>query len=328
MKHDPNHLDDLRILTGNANPALAADIAARLGVKLTSMRSMRFADQEIRVLIDESVRGDDVFVMQPTCPPTSDNLMELLIILDALKRASPERVTAVIPYYGYGRQEKKTKPREPITAKLVADLITVAGVDRILTVDLHVQSIQGFFNCPVDHLQAGPLLADYFMAKGFGGNNAIVVSPDVGGVGAAKAFADKLRAPLAIVVKRRPDANKVEVMEVIGEVMHDTAIIMDEMIDTGGSMLAGMEALIKRGIKNIYIGATHAVLSGDATKRLEASPVKEVVITDSIPLPEEKRTPKIKVISIAPMLAEAIRRVHSDTSVSALFEPSWQEERR
>jgi ribose-phosphate pyrophosphokinase len=327
MKHDPSHLEDMRILTGNANPALAAAIAGRLGVSLASMQVTYFADREIRITINESVRGDDVFVIQPTCPPTSENLMELLIILDALKRASPARVTAVLPYYGYARQEKKVKPREPITAKLVADLITVAGVDRILAVDLHVQSIQGFFNCPVDHLLAGPLLADYLIQHGMGGEDTTVVSPDVGGVGTAKAFADRLRSPLAIIAKRRPEPNQVEVMEVIGE-LHEKAIIMDDMIDTGGSVIQGAQALIARGVKKVCVCATHAVLSGDACRRLQDSPISEVVVTDTIPMALEKCTPKIKVISVAPLLAEAIRRVHSDTSVSAIFEPSWDEERR
>jgi len=328
MRHDPGHVDDLRIITGSANPALAADIASRLGLSLTSLKLSRFADREIHVLINESVRGDDVFVIQPTCPPTSENLMELLIILDALKRASPERVTAVIPYYGYGRQEKKVKPREPITAKLVADLISIAGVNRILTMDLHVQSIQGFFNCPVDHLQGGPLLADYFLQRGLKGKETVVVSPDVGGVGAARAFADRLRSPLAIIAKRRPEANQVEVMEVIGELGSDSAIMMDDMIDTGGSVVLGAEALAQRGVKDIYVCATHAIFSGDAAQRLEGSSIREVVVTDTIPLPAEKRTPKIKIISVAPLLAEAIRRVHANTSVSALFQPSWEEERR
>lgn len=328
MKSNSDSVDGLKIVSGNANPALAADIAGRLATSLTAMNISRFADQEIHVLINESVRGQDVFVVQPTCPPTSENLMELLIILDALKRASPERVTAVIPYYGYARQEKKVKPREPITAKLVADLLTTAGIDRILTVDLHVQTIQGFFNCPVDHLQAGPLLADYFVQKGLGGKGTVVVSPDVGGVGAARTFADRLRSPLAIVAKRRPCANQVEVMEVIGEFESDTAIMIDDIIDTGGSVSMGAEALMKRGVKHVYVSATHGVLSGPAIKRLEASPIKEVVITDTIPLSEEKRTPKITVISVAPLIAEAIRRVHCDKSVSALFEPTWEEDRR
>jgi len=323
MRHDPGHVDDLRIITGSANPALAADIAARLNVNLTSLRISRFADQEIHVLINESVRGDDVFVIQPTCTPASENLMELLIILDALKRASPQRVTAVIPYYGYARQERKVKPREPITAKLIADLLTVAGINRLLTVDLHVQSIQGFFNCPVDHLLAGPLLADHFLARGLGGKETVVVSPDVGGVATAKAFADRLHSPLAIIAKRRLEANEVAVMEVIGEVEQETAIMMDDMIDTGGSMVMAAEALVKRGVKEIYVCATHPVLSPGAAQRLEAAPIKEVIVTDTIPLPPENRTPKIKVLSVALLLAEAIRRVHSDTSVSALFEPTW-----
>lgn len=323
MRHDPDHIDDLRILTGSANPALAAQIAERLGISLTSLRISRFADEEIHVLINESVRGDDVFVVQPTCTPTSENLVELLIILDALKRASPQRVTAVIPYYGYARQERKVKPREPITAKLVADLLSVAGIHRVLTVDLHVQSIQGFFNCPVDHLLAGPLLAEFFLQQGMGGGKAVVVSPDVGGVANARAFADRLHAPLAIIAKRRLEANKVAVMEVIGELEQETAIMLDDMIDTGASVIMGAEALIKRGIKDIHVCATHGVLSGDACQQLEASPIKQIAITDTIPLARDKCTPKMKIISVAPLLAEAIRRVHSNTSVSALFEPSW-----
>ncbi len=327
MKHDPNHVDDLRIITGSANPALAAEIALRLGVNLTAVKLSRFADGEIQVLINESVRGDDVFLVQPTCPPTSENLMEALIILDALKRASPQRVTAVIPYYGYARQEKKVKPREPITARLIADMLAVAGIDRLLAVDLHVQSIQGFFSCPVDHLLAGPLLADYFLQKGLGGQGTVVVSPDVGGVSTARAFADRLHSPLAIIAKRRPEPNQVEITEVIGA-LADKAVMIDDIIDTGGSVTMGAEALAKRGVKEIYSCATHPVFSGEAVQKLENSPVKEIVVTDTIPLPPEKHTPKVKVISVAPLLAEAIRRVHADTSVSALFEPSWQEERR
>lgn len=328
MQQDPCCLDDLRILTGSANPALAATVAERLGVPLTSMRVSRFSDHEIHVLINESVRGDDVFVIQPTCSPTSDTLMELLIILDALKRASPQRVTAILPYYGYARQEKKVKPREPITAKLVADLMMTAGIDRVLTMDLHSQAIQGFFNCPVDHLLAGPLLADYFRDKGLGKKDTIVVSPDVGGVGNAKAFADWLHSPLAIIAKRRPAPNQVEVMEVIGDFEQEKAIVVDDMIDTGGSVCQGAEALARRGVKDIYVCATHPVFSDDACARLEASPVCEVVVTDTIPLPRKKCTPKVRVISVAPLIAEAIRRVHSNTSVSAIFEPSWDDKRR
>ncbi|NIM04411.1 MAG: ribose-phosphate diphosphokinase [Armatimonadetes bacterium] len=326
MKRDSAELDDLRIITGSANPALAADIASRLQVGLTSLHISRFADQEIHVLINESVRGDDVFVIQPTCTPASENLMELLIILDALKRASPERVTAVIPYYGYARQERKEKPREPITAKLVADLLGVAGIDRVLTVDLHVQSIQGFFNCPVDHLLAGPLFADHFLERGLGGKDVVVVSPDVGGVGSARAFADRLHSPLAIIAKRRPEVDKVAVMEVIGELERDCAIMIDDMITTGASVMMAAQALAERGVKDIYVCATHPVLSENACQRLEDAPIKEMVVTDTIPIPAEKHTPKLKVISIAPLLAEAIRRVHSDTSVSALFEPSWDKQ--
>ncbi len=320
--------DDFRILTGNANPALAKAIAGQLGTTLSRMQVGHFADGEIWVRIEESVRGADVFVVQPTCPPTSESIMELLIILDALKRASARRTTAVVPYYGYARQEKKIKPREPISAKLVADLISVAGADRLLTVDLHVQSIQGFFDMPVDHLPAGPILADDMIACGLAGPGTVVVSPDVGGVGTAKALADRLSASLAIIAKRRPDANRVEVIEVIGELNGKRAILVDDIIDTGRSLVSAAEMVAARGASEVFAYATHPVLSGEAVQLLDKAPIKEIVVTDTIPLPEEKRRDKIRVISMAPVLAEAIRRVHQDLSVSTLFGRYWEEDKK
>lgn len=321
-------MDDLRILSGNANPELSQAIAAALGMPLSRMEVGRFADGEIWVRIEESVRGADVFVIQPTCPPTSENIMELLIILDALKRASAHRATAVIPYYGYARQEKKLKPREPISAKLIADLISVAGADRLLTVDLHVQSIQGFFNVPLDHLPAGPILAADLLERSFGGPDTVVVSPDVGGVGTAKALADRLSAALAIIAKRRPEANAVEVIQVIGEMEGKRVVLVDDMIDTGGSIVQAAKMVAERGASEIYAYATHAVFSGDAAERLRSSPIKEVVVTDTIPLPPSKRGEKIRVLSVAPTLAEAIRRVHGDLSVSTLFDRYWEEDKK
>jgi ribose-phosphate pyrophosphokinase len=319
---------ELRILSGNANRPLSEAIARHLGVPLSTMEVGRFADGEIRVRIEESVRGADVFVVQPTCPPTSDTIMELLLILDALKRASALRTTAVIPYYGYARQEKKIKPREPISAKLVADLISVAGADRILTVELHVQSIQGFFDLPVDHIPGGPILAEDVIARGLTGSGVAVVSPDVGGVGTAKALADRLSASLAIIAKRRPEPNLTEVVQVIGELAGKKAILIDDMIDTGGSMVSAAEMVAARGASEIYAYATHAVLSGDAVSRLETSPIKEIVVTDTIPIPPPKALPKIRVLSLAPTLAEAIRRVHGNVSISTIFDRYWQDDKK
>jgi ribose-phosphate pyrophosphokinase len=319
---------ELRILSGNANRPLGEAIASYLGVPLSAMEVGRFADGEIRVRIEESVRGADVFVVQPTCPPSSETIMELLLILDALKRASAHRTTAVIPYYGYARQEKKIKPREPISAKLVADLISVAGADRILTVELHVQSIQGFFDLPVDHIPGGPILAEDVIARGLTGSGVVVVSPDVGGVGTAKALADRLSASLAIIAKRRPEPNLIEIVQVIGELTGKKAILIDDIIDTGGSMVSAAEMVAARGASEIYGYATHAVLSGDAVSRLEASPIKEIVVTDTIPLPPAKRSPRIRVLPLAPMLAEAIRRVHDNVSISTIFDRYWQDDKK
>lgn len=321
-------MNELRILTGTANPLLARSIADYLGVKLSETLVSRFSDGEIRVQIEESVRGMDVFVVQPTCPPTSENILELLIILDALKRASAARITTVIPYFGYARQEKKTKPREPIAARLLADLITTAGAHRVFVVDLHVQTIQGFFNLPVDHLPAGPLLAEYFRSRGFADGNTLVVSPDVGGVGRATSLGDRLGSELAIIAKRRPEPNECEVIDVIGEVEDKRVVIVDDIIDTAGSLIAGAQALKARGAREIYACATHGILSGPAIERLQQSPIETLVITDTIPLPPEKRIPKIEVLSVAPMLAEGIRRIHADQSLSTIFDRFWFQETR
>ena len=321
-------MNELRILTGTANPLLARSISDYLGVKLSETLVSRFSDGEIRVQVQESVRGMDVFVVQPTCPPTSENILELLIILDALKRASAARITAVIPYYGYARQEKKTKPREPIAARLMADLITTAGAHRVFLVDLHVQTIQGFFNLPVDHLPAGPLLAEYFRSRGFADGNTVVVSPDVGGVGRATSLGDRLGADLAIIAKRRPEPNECEVIDVIGDVEGKRVVIVDDMVDTAGSLVSGAQALMARGATEIYACATHALLSNPAIERLQESPIEKLVVTDTIPLPPDKRIPKIEVLSVAPMLAEGIRRIHADQSLSSIFDRFWFQETR
>lgn len=325
---DEERLDDLRILSGTGNPALSRAIADRLGMPLARAEVSRFADGEIRVRIEESVRGADVFVVQPTCPPTSENIMELLVILDALKRASARRTTAVIPYYGYARQEKKLKPREPISAKLVADLISVAGADRLLSVDLHVQSIQGFFDMPVDHIPAGPLLADDLVARSFAGPGVVVVSPDVGAVGTAKSLADRLSASLAIIAKRRPEPNLVEVVQVIGELDGKRAVIIDDIVDTAGSLVSAAEMIAHRGASEIHAYVTHPVLSDDALERIDAAPIEELVVTDTIPLPPDKRTDKIRVLSVAPIIAEAIKRIHGNISVSTIFGRYWEDDKK
>ncbi|MGB9877459.1 MAG: ribose-phosphate diphosphokinase [bacterium] len=311
-------MKDLRLFTGNANPKLASDVAQELGIELGKGEVGRFSDGEIRIKIDESVRGMDVFIIQPTCHPVNENIMELLLLIDAFKRASARRITAVVPYYGYGRQEKKVRPREPISAKLVADLISVAGADRILTVDLHADQIQGFFDCPVDQLTAVPILAEYFRSLGLSNEEVVVVSPDVGGVARARHFAEILGAPLAIIAKRRPEPNRAEAMEIIGDVEGKIAIMVDDIVDTAGSLLKGAEAMLERGARKIYACCTHPVLSGEAVKRIENGPIEELVVTDTIPL-GEKQSYKIKVLSLAPLIAEAIARIHNEKSVSVLF---------
>ena len=308
---------EIKIFTGNAHKELAADIAKELGVPLGDAEVGRFSDGEISVNINETVRGVDAFIIQPTCSPVNGNIMELLIMIDAFKRASAGRITAVIPYYGYARQDRKAKARDPITAKLVANLITAAGADRVLTMDLHAAQIQGYFDIPLDHLHGGPILAEHFIKKNI--QDLVVVSPDLGSVGRARTFAEQLDAPLAIIDKRRPKANVSEVMNIIGDVKDKNVILIDDMIDTAGTLVNGAEALKKFGAKEVYSCCTHPVLSGPAIDRIEKSVLKEVVVLDTLPLSSEKRIEKIKVESVAPIFASAIRKIFANESVSKLF---------
>lgn len=317
--------ETLRIFSGTANPDLARKISQQLDRPLGKLHISRFADGEIRVKIEESVRGMDVFIVQPTCAPANDSLMELLILVDAFRRASAHRITLVMPYYGYSRQDKKVKPREPVTARLVADLITTSGAHRVLAVDLHAGQIQGFFQLPLDHLYAGPLISSHFAERGLTNHDTVVVSPDVGGVGRARGMAETLHAPIAIIAKRRPEPNKVEIMEIIGDVRGRTCIMVDDMIDTGGSVVSGAVALMERGARRVFACCTHPVLSGPAIDNIERSPIEELVVTDTIPISAEKRgeSKKIRVISVAPLLASAISRIHHDDSVSEMFDTFW-----
>ncbi len=309
---------ELKIISGNANPSLALEIALYLGQKLGEATVSSFSDGEIRVKIDENVRGADVFVVQSCCQPVNDSLMELLIIIDALKRSSANRITAVVPYFGYARQDRKDQPRVPITAKLVADLITTAGADRVLSMDLHAGQIQGFFNVPVDHLYALPVLLDYIVKKKIA--DLVVVSPDAGGVERARAFAKRLQANLAIIDKRREGPNQAQIMNIIGDVQGKSVLLLDDMIDTAGTIVQGAQACIDQGARDVMTACTHAVLSGPALERLQASCLSEVVITNTIPLRgKELVCPKLHQLSVAPLLGEAIRRIHEDESVSSLF---------
>jgi ribose-phosphate pyrophosphokinase len=308
----------LRIFSGNANPGLAKEIADHLGLTMGNAFVGHFNNGETQVIIDESVRGKDVFIVQPTCNPVNDSMMELLIMVDAAKRASARTITAVIPYYAYARQDRKTRGREPISAKLIADLLTTAGVTRVLTVDLHAGQIQGFFDIPVDHMPGVPLLADYVRSKNL--DDLIVVSPDLGGVTRARQLADRLHAPIAIIEKRRPMPGVAEVMNLIGNVEGRTAVMIDDIVDTAGSLTEGANALVKFGAKEVYACCTHAVLSDPAVARIEASAIKELVITNTIPLPVEKENAKIKVLSIAPLLGEAILRIFGELPVSRMFD--------
>jgi len=311
-------MDKMMIFTGNAHPKLANSIAVKLNTKLSSVFVGRFSEGEIRVKINDNVRGRDVFVIQSTCPPANDNLMELLIMIDALRRASAWRITAVIPHYGYARQDRKDQPRVPITAKLVANLLTTSGVDRILTMDLHAGQIQGFFDIPLDHLFAINVLVDYFSKKKL--KNLVIVAPDVGGIKMARAYAKRLKAKLAILDKRRSSPESTEVMHLLGDVEGGKAIIVDDLVATGGSLIEATNALHKRGVKEIYAAITHGVLSGNAISRIKKSYLKELLITDTIPLPSSVKTNKIKVLSVAGLLADAIKRIHTDQSISCLFE--------
>ena len=302
--------DRLLLFTGNANPALATEIASYLSMPVGDCMVRQFADGEIYLQIQENVRGGDVFVIQPTCTPVERNLMELLLMIDALKRASAERITAVLPYYGYARQDRKDKPRVPISARLVAAVLETAGADRVLTLDVHAAQIQGFFDIPV--------MIEYFKAQNIKGRT--VVSPDAGGVERARAFAKRLSAPLAIIDKRREEANIAEVMNVVGEVKGRHCLLVDDLIDTAGTLVKGAEALLEKGAASVSACATHAVLSGPAVERIEASSLQEVVVTNSIPLSEAGRnSSKIKQLSIANLMADAIRSIHEETSVSVLF---------
>ena len=310
--------DRIKIFTGSANPALARDMCSQLGMELGQIKLKRFSDGEINLQILENVRGADCFVVQPTCSPVEFHLMEVFCMMDALKRSSAERITAVIPYYGYGRQDRKDKPRVPISAKLVASLLETAGADRIMALDLHAAQIQGFFDKPVDHLFFRPVMIDYFKPQNI--PDLTVVSPDAGGVERARSIAKRLNAPLAIIDKRREEANVAEVMNVIGDVAGQNCLLVDDLIDTAGTLVEGARALLEHGALSVSACATHAVLSGPAVDRISVSPLKELVVSNSIPLSAEAvRCGKIRQLSVAPLLAHAVRSIHEETSVSILF---------
>ncbi|MTI82112.1 MAG: ribose-phosphate diphosphokinase [Firmicutes bacterium] len=308
----------LKIFSGNANKKLAEEICQYLGVTLGDSNVSRFSDGEIRARINESVRGADVFIIQPTSTPVNEQLMELLVMVDAIRRASARRITAVIPYYGYARQDRKARARDPITAKLTANLLYAAGARRVVTMDLHAGQIQGFFDIPVDHLPGVPILAEYFTQNQI--DNLVVVSPDIGGVTRARDLAERLGVPLAIIDKRRPEPNVAEVTNIIGKINGKRVIMIDDIIDTAGTITKGAEALLDRGAKEIYACCTHPVLSGPAVERLQNSVIKELVVTNTIQLNEEKLFDRVKVLSVAPILGEAIIRIHEDLSVSKLFD--------
>jgi ribose-phosphate pyrophosphokinase len=309
---------DLKIFSGNAHKKLAQEITASLGMPLCEADVKKFSDGEIFVEVKENVRGADVFVVQPTCTPVNDHLMELVIMVDALRRASARRITAVVPYYGYARQDRKNAPRVPITAKVVAEMLMVVGVRRVLCMDLHAGQIQGFFNIPVDHLYAAPVILEYI--QNTFGDNVIMVSPDAGGVERTRAFAKRLNSDLAIIDKRRERANECEAMHVIGDVKDKTAILMDDMVDTAGTLCAGAKTLLDNGAKEVHACCSHPVLSGPAIERLNNSELKSLVVTNSIPLSEQAlKCDKIKVLSVSALLADAINRIHNEDSVSSLF---------
>lgn len=312
---------DIKIFSGNASKELASDIANQLGVKLGEIDVNTFSDGEIAVSIKESVRGSDVFIIQSTCEPVNNNLMELLIMIDAFKRASAARIIAVMPYFGYARQDRKAKSRDPISAKLVADILTTAGADRVVTMDLHAAQIQGFFNIPVDHLLGVPILAPYYKEI-FAGNldDVIVMSPDLGSVTRARNFAQRIDLGIAIIDKRRQKANECEVMNIIGDIKGKKVIIVDDMIDTAGTLVNAAKAVIEKGAKEVYACATHGVLSGPAIKRLQESPIKELLLLDTISLNNDKKIDKIKIISVSNIFSQAISRIYSNHPVSTLFD--------
>ncbi len=316
------HGNEIKLFAGSSNRPLAEAIAKKLNTTLGEIEVGKFSDGETSVHIAETVRGRDLFIIQSTCSPVNDNLMELLIMIDAAKRASAGRITAVVPYFGYARQDRKARSRDPITAKLVADLITTAGADRVLTMDLHAAQIQGFFNIPVDNLLGGPTLYNYFaqIAEGENPDDYVVVSPDHGSVNRSRKVAERLNAPMAIIDKRRPKANVMEVMNIIGNVEGKKCLMVDDMIDTAGTIVQGAKALAEKGAKEIYACCTHAVFSGPAIERLKASPIKELVVLDTIQLPEEKKLDKIKVMSVADMFAAAIENVYLDKPMSKIYD--------
>lgn len=315
------HGKNIKIFTGNSHPDLAQEIADILGIPLGKAKVSTFSDGEISVDIDETVRGADVFVVQSTSSPVNNNLMELLIMIDAFKRASAGRITVVMPYYGYARQDRKVKSRDPITAKLVADLLTAAGAHRVLTMDLHASQIQGYFDIPVDHLLGSPILSNYFVEKGLEDvEDVVVVSPDLGSVTRARKFADRLQAPIAIIDKRRPKANVSEIMNIIGDIEGKQCILIDDMIDTAGTIANAANALVELGATKVYACCTHGVLSGPAFERINNSAIEELVMLNTVRLPERDDLAKFKSISVAPLFAEAIQRIYDDEPISKLFE--------
>ena len=314
----------LKIFSLSSNRPLAEKIAEAVGLELGKISISRFSDGEVKVNVEESIRGAHVYIVQSTSDPVNDNLMELLIMIDALRRASAKTINVVMPYYGYARQERKAQSREPITAKLVANMITIAGADRVLTLDLHAPQIQGFFDIPVDHLIGVPPLADYFLEKGLFGEDVVVVSPDHGGVVRARKLADFLKSPIAIIDKRRPRPNVSEVMNIIGDVAGKKCIIIDDMIDTAGTITLAAAALLDKGADSVYACCTHAVLSGPAVERLDESEIKEVIVTDSIQQPEGRHLDKLQTISVGTLVGEAIKRIHENRSVSPLFQEKFK----
>ena len=314
----------LKIFSLSSNRPLAEKIAEAVGLELGKISISRFSDGEVKVNVEESIRGAHVYIVQSTSDPVNDNLMELLIMIDALRRASAKTINVVMPYYGYARQERKAQSREPITAKLVANMITIAGADRVLTLDLHAPQIQGFFDIPVDHLIGVPLLADYFLEKGLFGDDVVVVSPDHGGGVRARKLADFLKSPIAIIDKRRPRPNVSEVMNIIGDVAGKKCIIIDDMIDTAGTITLAAAALLDKGADSVYACCTHAVLSGPAVERLDESEIKEVIVTDSIQQPEGRHLDKLQTISVGTLVGEAIKRIHENRSVSPLFQEKFK----
>lgn len=310
---------ELKVFSGNANPDLNHEICEYLEIEEGRIRVERFSDGESFCQIEENVRGRDIFLVQPTCPPVNQNLVELLVMIDAFKRASAWRITTVIPYYGYGRQDRKDKPRVPISSKLVADLLTAAGTDRLITMDLHAAQIQGFFNAPHDHLYATPVMLDY-LQETLADKNICIVSPDAGGVERARAFAKRLHGELAIIDKRRPEANKAEIMHIIGDVSGKVAILVDDIVDTAGTITKSAQALMEHGAERVLACCTHPVLSGPAIERIEESHLDRAIVTNTIPLDDRKRAcEKIQVLSVAKLLGEAIRRIYEETSISSLF---------